>query len=82
MEMAEGEPFEPPPEAPILTPNASEFADPIAYIASTVRPVIERTGICKIRPPEVRGYSALCTYSIICRQHVCGDRYLGRKGLN
>lgn len=49
----ENEGFVPPPEAPVFTPTMAEFVDPITYIALTVKPVIAKTGICKIRPPEV-----------------------------
>lgn len=44
--------FRPPPEAPVFTPTAAEFAEPLIYIAK-IRPIIEKTGICKIKPPEV-----------------------------
>lgn len=57
----ESEIFVPPPEAPVFTPTHAEFADPVSYIANIVKPVIEKTGICKIRPPEVtRVPSVLC----------------------
>lgn len=46
------EQFVPPPEAPVFTPSLEDFVDPIAYIAK-IRPTIEKTGICKIRPPQV-----------------------------
>ncbi|XP_067935364.1 lysine-specific demethylase 5A-like [Watersipora subatra] len=41
-----------PPEAPIFTPTEEEFEDPISYIANVVKPVIDKTGICKIQPPS------------------------------
>lgn len=42
--------FTSPPEAPVFEPTAEEFADPLGYIAK-IRPVAQKTGICKIRPP-------------------------------
>jgi histone demethylase JARID1 len=44
------EEFRRPPEAPVFEPTEEEFADPIAYV-STIKPIVEKTGICKIRPP-------------------------------
>ncbi|GBP62112.1 hypothetical protein EVAR_46081_1 [Eumeta japonica] len=42
--------FTPPPEAPVFEPTPEEFSDPLGYIAK-IRPVAEKTGICKIKPP-------------------------------
>ncbi|XP_063810892.1 lysine-specific demethylase 5B isoform X2 [Pseudophryne corroboree] len=42
--------FVPPPECPVFEPSREEFADPFAFI-SKIRPIAERTGICKVRPP-------------------------------
>ena len=51
-ESTEIEVFNPPPEAPVFTPTTAEFADPLAYIAK-IRPTLDQTGICKIKPPPV-----------------------------
>ncbi|XP_012538541.2 lysine-specific demethylase lid isoform X1 [Monomorium pharaonis] len=42
--------FTVPPEAPVFEPTNDEFHDPLAYIAK-IRPIAERSGICKIKPP-------------------------------
>ncbi|KAG7280489.1 hypothetical protein CRUP_022018 [Coryphaenoides rupestris] len=39
-----------PPECPVFEPSWEEFADPFAYI-NKIRPIAEKTGICKVRPP-------------------------------
>lgn len=44
--------FNVPPEAPVFTPTPEEFLDPLAYI-SKIRPLAEKHGICKIKPPLV-----------------------------
>uniref|UniRef100_A0A8C3KSL0 [histone H3]-trimethyl-L-lysine(4) demethylase n=1 Tax=Calidris pygmaea TaxID=425635 RepID=A0A8C3KSL0_9CHAR len=42
--------FLPPPECPVFEPSWDEFSDPLGYIAK-IRPIAEKSGICKIRPP-------------------------------
>uniref|UniRef100_A0A8C5HFN8 [histone H3]-trimethyl-L-lysine(4) demethylase n=1 Tax=Gouania willdenowi TaxID=441366 RepID=A0A8C5HFN8_GOUWI len=42
--------FLPPPECPVFEPTLEEFQDPLGYIAK-IRPIAEKSGICKIRPP-------------------------------
>ncbi|XP_066559598.1 lysine (K)-specific demethylase 5Ba isoform X3 [Amia ocellicauda] len=42
--------FLPPPECPVFEPSWEEFADPFAFI-NKIRPIAEKTGICKVRPP-------------------------------
>uniref|UniRef100_A0A8C3PSX7 [histone H3]-trimethyl-L-lysine(4) demethylase n=1 Tax=Calidris pygmaea TaxID=425635 RepID=A0A8C3PSX7_9CHAR len=44
------EDFLPPPECPVFEPSWDEFSDPLGYIAK-IRPIAEKSGICKIRPP-------------------------------
>ena len=44
--------FVPPPEAPVFEPSLDEFQDPLAYIRK-IRPIAEKAGICKIKPPAV-----------------------------
>lgn len=41
-----------PPEAPVFEPTPEEFLDPLGYIAK-IRPIAEKSGICKIKPPPV-----------------------------
>ncbi|XP_016075602.1 PREDICTED: lysine-specific demethylase 5D-like isoform X2 [Miniopterus natalensis] len=45
------EEFLPPPECPVFEPTWAEFQDPLGYIAK-IRPIAEKSGICKIRPPK------------------------------
>ena len=45
--------FIPPPEAPVFEPTWEEFQEPLVYIAK-IKPIAEKAGICKIRPPPVR----------------------------
>uniref|UniRef100_H3AVW4 Guanine nucleotide exchange factor MSS4 n=1 Tax=Latimeria chalumnae TaxID=7897 RepID=H3AVW4_LATCH len=35
---------------PVFEPSWEEFADPFAFI-NKIRPIVEKTGICKVRPP-------------------------------
>ncbi|XP_030049890.1 lysine-specific demethylase 5C isoform X1 [Microcaecilia unicolor] len=46
----ESEDWVPPPECPVFEPTWEEFKDPLGYIAK-IRPIAEKSGICKIRPP-------------------------------
>lgn len=41
-----------PPDAPVFEPSIEEFHDPLGYIAK-IRPIAEKSGICKIKPPPV-----------------------------
>ncbi|XP_078273179.1 lysine-specific demethylase 5A isoform X2 [Rhinoraja longicauda] len=43
--------FIPPPECPVFEPSWEEFSEPLAYI-NKIRPIAQRSGICKIRPPK------------------------------
>jgi histone demethylase JARID1 len=41
-----------PMEAPTFSPSEEEWLDPLGYI-SKIRPIAEKAGICKIKPPAV-----------------------------
>uniref|UniRef100_A0AAX7TQZ3 [histone H3]-trimethyl-L-lysine(4) demethylase n=1 Tax=Astatotilapia calliptera TaxID=8154 RepID=A0AAX7TQZ3_ASTCA len=43
--------FVPPPECPVFEPSWEDFSDPLGFI-NKIRPIAEKTGICKIRPPQ------------------------------
>lgn len=48
--------FVPPPECPVFEPSWEDFSDPLGFI-NKIRPIAEKTGICKIRPPEVNKHT-------------------------
>lgn len=56
--------FEVPEEAPVFVPTEQEFKNPLTYI-SKIRPIAEKYGICKIRPPAVSSRDSMC-------RHRCG----------
>lgn len=45
--------FLPPPECPVFEPSWEDFSDPLGFI-SKIRHIAEKSGICKIRPPQVK----------------------------
>lgn len=75
LRMAAFNEFVPPPECPVFEPTWEEFSDPLSFIGR-IRPIAERSGICKIRPPKVSLPCTLaCSHleglfkrSIICMQ--------------
>lgn len=52
--------FEVPGEAPVFVPTIEEFKNPLTYI-NKIRPIAEKYGICKIRPPSVS-----CIFFLVC----------------
>lgn len=58
--------FEVPEEAPVFVPNEQEFKNPLTYI-SKIRPIAEKYGICKIRPPPVSQIPRPERRTIVCR---------------
>ncbi|XP_037540623.1 lysine-specific demethylase 5B-B isoform X2 [Nematolebias whitei] len=50
MSLHRADEFKPPPECPVFEPSWEEFRDPYAFI-NKIRPIAEKTGICKVRPP-------------------------------
>lgn len=44
--------FEVPEEAPVFIPTEEEFKNPLGYIQK-IRPLAEKYGLCKIKPPAV-----------------------------
>lgn len=69
--------FTPPPEAPVFEPSEEDFSDPLAYIAK-IRPIAEKTGICKIRPPPVRRSNIVrikFNFHLPPYRYLCCDHY-------
>lgn len=65
--MEAGDEFIPPPECPVFEPSWEEFGDPLGYIAK-IRPIAEKSGICKIRPPPVSfTFWVICIYASSAR---------------
>ena len=71
--------FLPPPECPVFEPSWAEFRDPLGYIAK-IRPIAEKSGICKIRPPAVRPWAGGCGRTGRgCRTRIAGGEVLRRR---
>lgn len=73
--------FVPPPECPVFEPSWEDFSDPLGFI-NKIRPIAEKTGICKIRPPEVNAHfqhrrclflTLLCRFTLGLRQCYAKD---------
>lgn len=52
--------FKAPPECPVFEPSWEEFGDPYTFI-NKIRPIAEKTGICKVRPPPVSAIKGVKT---------------------
>lgn len=64
--------FEVPGEAPVFVPTIEEFKNPLTYI-NKIRPIAEKYGICKIRPPSVSFnffFLLFVNYILVCNQGV------------
>lgn len=56
--------FAVPTEAPVFVPTIEEFRNPLTYI-NKIRPVAEKYGICKIRPPPVSTFNSFFAFSFV-----------------
>lgn len=86
--------FVPPPECPVFEPSWEEFTDPLSFIGR-IRPLAEKTGICKIRPPKVPepvrrdgekgvwGFATWCgfTSQVLLSFHAYSSAFLNHRGL-
>lgn len=73
--------FVPPPECPVFEPSWEDFSDPLGFI-NKIRPIAEKTGICKIRPPQVFFYNteSLQRFLVCCLFVILGWLTLGLRG--